>query len=73
MDPSEEEVKFSKGTLVLSCMPALGTVTSVWQSGQMKAEDVLEVSPVFPSCKHILTFLESAWVHVKKNVLNFIL
>ncbi|TFK42552.1 ribosomal protein S5 domain 2-type protein [Crucibulum laeve] len=40
LDPSEEEARASSGVLVLSCMPALESVTSVWQSGQMKADDV---------------------------------
>ncbi|RDB21073.1 Exosome complex component MTR3 [Hypsizygus marmoreus] len=42
LDPTEEESRSSQGTLVLSCMPALETVTSVWQSGQIKIEKVLE-------------------------------
>ncbi|KAF5380932.1 hypothetical protein D9615_003980 [Tricholomella constricta] len=46
LDPTEEEVRFAQGTLVLSCMPALSSVTSVWQSGQMKPEEVLAVRPL---------------------------
>ena len=44
LDPTEKEMQLSNGCLVLSCMPALGTVTSLWQSGQMKPNEVLEVS-----------------------------
>lgn len=43
LDPTEEEARISKGFMVLSCMPALGVVTSVWQSGQMKTEELLGV------------------------------
>lgn len=44
LDPTEEEARASNGSLVLACMPALGTITSVWQSGQMKAQEVLQAS-----------------------------
>jgi exosome complex component MTR3 len=43
LDPTAEEARLSQGTLVLSCMPALGSVTSLWESGQMKTEEVLAV------------------------------
>jgi len=42
LDPTHRELQVSKGCLVLSCMPALGTVTSLWQSGQMKPAEALE-------------------------------
>jgi len=42
LDPTQSEIQVSKGGLVLSCMPALGTITSLWQSGQMKPREVLE-------------------------------
>ncbi|GLB34924.1 putative ribosomal protein S5 domain 2-like protein [Lyophyllum shimeji] len=41
LDPTEEEARSARGSLVLSCMPALGTVTSVWQSGKLRPEEVL--------------------------------
>ncbi|KAF8077917.1 ribosomal protein S5 domain 2-type protein [Lyophyllum atratum] len=41
LDPTGEEARLAKGTLVLSCMPALSTVTSIWQSGEMRPEEVL--------------------------------
>ncbi|KAJ7582672.1 3' exoribonuclease family, domain 1-domain-containing protein [Mycena floridula] len=41
LDPTESETRVSAGSLVLSCMPGLGTLTSVWQSGQMTTEQVL--------------------------------
>ncbi|KAJ3516622.1 hypothetical protein NLJ89_g1009 [Agrocybe chaxingu] len=40
LDPTEEEARSSNGTLVLACMPALTSVTSVWQSGKMTPEQV---------------------------------
>ena len=43
VDPTDEEARVSNGTLVLACMPALETVTSVWQSGQMKVDEMLRV------------------------------
>ncbi|KAJ7219307.1 3' exoribonuclease family, domain 1-domain-containing protein [Mycena pura] len=41
LDPTEEEAQFASGTLVLSCLPALRKITSVWQTGQMKVADAL--------------------------------
>ncbi|TBU50870.1 mRNA transport regulator 3 [Dichomitus squalens] len=42
LDPTEEEEKVSSGTLILSGMPALGTITNVWQSGSMAPEDAMK-------------------------------
>ncbi|KZV91047.1 ribosomal protein S5 domain 2-like protein [Exidia glandulosa HHB12029] len=42
MDPDETEQERGRGTLVLACMPALGTVTSAWQAGQMSAAESLQ-------------------------------
>ena len=44
LDPTEEEGKVSSGTLILAGMPALGTITSVWQSGFMPPTDAIKVS-----------------------------
>lgn len=44
LDPTDRESRASTGSVVLACMPALGTVTSLWQSGRMKPVDVIEVS-----------------------------
>ncbi|KAJ7172436.1 ribosomal protein S5 domain 2-type protein, partial [Mycena filopes] len=41
LDPTEEEARLSKGTLVLSCMPALEKITSIWQTGEMKVAEAL--------------------------------
>ncbi|KIY72147.1 ribosomal protein S5 domain 2-like protein [Cylindrobasidium torrendii FP15055 ss-10] len=42
IDPTLEEAQAAKGTLILSTMPALETVTSVWQNGRMQPADVLK-------------------------------
>lgn len=44
LDPTDEESSSSSGTLVLSCMPALRKVTSVWQKGRMEPSEVIAVS-----------------------------
>ncbi|KAG5638365.1 hypothetical protein H0H81_000376 [Sphagnurus paluster] len=49
LDPTEAETQSSEGTVILSCIPALGTITSLWQSGQMRQHDVLRVSLLVPS------------------------
>jgi exosome complex component MTR3 len=48
LDPTQKEMQLSKGCLILSCMPALGTVTSIWQSGQMKPQELLKVTYTSP-------------------------
>ncbi|KAG0707714.1 3' exoribonuclease family, domain 1-domain-containing protein [Suillus ampliporus] len=42
LDPSEAEARASSGTVILACMPALDSITSVWQSGQMSADIALK-------------------------------
>ncbi|PFH54325.1 hypothetical protein AMATHDRAFT_135473 [Amanita thiersii Skay4041] len=39
LDLTREEARHSRGSLVLSCLPALRTVTSVWQTGQMISDE----------------------------------
>ncbi|KAL9715178.1 3'-5'-exoribonuclease [Leucoagaricus gongylophorus] len=41
LDPTEDEAAVSQGTLILSCIPALGTITSVWQNGQIQPVDAI--------------------------------
>ncbi|KAJ7097895.1 3' exoribonuclease family, domain 1-domain-containing protein [Mycena belliarum] len=41
LDPTEGEARFSNGTLVLACMPALKKITSVWQTGEMQVTEAL--------------------------------
>jgi exosome complex component MTR3 len=47
LDPTLAEAQASDGTLILSCMPALGTVTSVWQSGKMPPQTAIDVRLTF--------------------------
>ncbi len=42
LDPTLDEAQSVKGSLVLATMPALETVTSVWQNGQMQTADVIK-------------------------------
>ncbi|EIN07338.1 ribosomal protein S5 domain 2-like protein [Punctularia strigosozonata HHB-11173 SS5] len=35
LDPTDAESRLASGILVLACLPALGIVTNVWQSGKM--------------------------------------
>ncbi|KAJ3757854.1 3' exoribonuclease family, domain 1-domain-containing protein [Lentinula raphanica] len=41
VDPTQEESNTANGTLVLSCMPALGIVTNSWQTGRMTPSELL--------------------------------
>ncbi|KAF5391294.1 hypothetical protein D9757_001924 [Collybiopsis confluens] len=41
IDPTQEESDSANGSLVLACMPALGSVTSVWQSGKLTPSQVI--------------------------------
>ncbi|THU90707.1 ribosomal protein S5 domain 2-like protein [Dendrothele bispora CBS 962.96] len=41
LDPTQDEASQAQGVLVFSCMPALGKVTSIWESGQMKPSEAL--------------------------------
>lgn len=44
LDPTAEEANQARGALTLACMPALGTMTSIWQTGQMTADEVIQVN-----------------------------
>lgn len=55
LDPTQHEIQVSKGCLVLSSIPALGIITSLWQSGQMKPQEVLKVISIHvPLWKQLL-------------------
>ncbi|KAF8798050.1 ribosomal protein S5 domain 2-like protein [Phlegmacium glaucopus] len=41
LDPSLEEAYSASGTLVFSCMPALTSMTSVWQTGRISPKEAL--------------------------------
>ncbi|GJE86901.1 mRNA transport regulator 3 [Phanerochaete sordida] len=42
LDPTEDEAKQATGTLVYAGMPALGSVTSIWQTGKLTAQEVFQ-------------------------------
>ncbi len=43
LDPDEHESTSASGTVVMACMPALGTVTSLRQTGEMSPATVSSV------------------------------
>jgi exosome complex component MTR3 len=43
LDPVAAESQAASATIILACMPALATVTSIWQSGSMKPQDAIAV------------------------------
>ena len=47
LDPTEHEQKNGSGMLGLACLPALGTVTSTWQSGSLSVPEVFQVRRPF--------------------------
>jgi exosome complex component MTR3 len=59
LDPTAEEAAVSRGSLTLACMPALGTITSIWQTGQMSTDEAIQVCKVLPALsRHMLIYLE---------------
>ncbi|CCM02378.1 uncharacterized protein FIBRA_04473 [Fibroporia radiculosa] len=42
LDPTEEEARAAAGSLIMSGIPALGTITHVWQSGHMTPGQALQ-------------------------------
>lgn len=42
LDPVEKEVAAADGTVILACMPALSSVTNVYQSGRVSAQGALK-------------------------------
>ena len=43
MDPVNSEGLAARGTLLLAGIPALGTVTNLWQSGSVTTKEALQV------------------------------
>ncbi|CAK5277678.1 unnamed protein product [Mycena citricolor] len=54
LDPTEAEASASSGIVVLFCMPALGKITNIWQTGRLKVEDALAVSNLCQGSSHVL-------------------
>jgi hypothetical protein len=44
LDPTEEETRLASGMLLCACMPALGSTTSVWQTGRVLPAKAFQVS-----------------------------
>jgi ribonuclease PH len=44
LDPDTAEAAACRGTLLLAGLPSLGTITNLWQAGQMTSVDALQVS-----------------------------
>ncbi|KAH7103846.1 ribosomal protein S5 domain 2-like protein [Auriculariales sp. MPI-PUGE-AT-0066] len=42
LDPTEREQDNGRGTLGVACMPALGTITSTWQTGSLSIAETLQ-------------------------------
>ncbi|KIL69780.1 hypothetical protein M378DRAFT_184169 [Amanita muscaria Koide BX008] len=61
LDLTEVESRSTTGTLVLSCLPALGTMTSVWQTGRMTTEESFQCMDQCQSrCTDIHTIVAQA-------------
>jgi hypothetical protein len=65
LDPTAEESRHANGTITLACMPALGTVTNVWQTGTMTSSEAMQVRTTFFVGLEISQqpFLISVWTH----------
>lgn len=48
LDPDGQEADAARGLVMVTCLPALGTVTNVVQSGLVSATEVMEVSLIYP-------------------------
>jgi exosome complex component MTR3 len=44
LDPTASEASLARGSLTLACIPALGTVTNIWQTGKLSTQEVQDVS-----------------------------
>ncbi|KAG9226287.1 hypothetical protein CCMSSC00406_0003166 [Pleurotus cornucopiae] len=61
LDPTEEEVQSSNGTMVVSTLPALNTMTSIWQNGKLSPSQVLEGMGICDEkCKDIHSIVAQA-------------
>jgi exosome complex component MTR3 len=61
LDPSGQEAEAARGLIMVTCLPALGTITNVVQSGLVSADEVINVSSRFEFGEQSLTRLLSAW------------
>ena len=83
LDPTDEESKISSGTLILSGMPALEKITSVWQSGSMTPAEAMKVRSLYhitasctytsqcmDACQERYTEIHAAIVEALQNTSN---
>ncbi|KAI0647134.1 mRNA transport regulator 3 [Trametes meyenii] len=50
MDPTEEEGQVAVGSLALASMPALGTITNIWQTGSMSPDEAISCMEACQKC-----------------------
>ncbi|KDQ08775.1 hypothetical protein BOTBODRAFT_558420 [Botryobasidium botryosum FD-172 SS1] len=73
LDPTEEESKAARGTMTVSYLPALGTLTNVWQTGKMSPDEAMQcVEKCVERCTdihHVVskTLLDSAQARLGSN------
>ncbi|KAH9856968.1 mRNA transport regulator 3 [Lenzites betulinus] len=68
MDPTEEEGKAASGSLVLAGLPALGTITSVWQSGSMAPDEAIKcMEACQETCEEIHTVMAQSLLEKAQN------
>lgn len=68
LDPTEEESNASDGVVVVACMPALSSITNIWQSGRATTEASLRVSLVLPCISASHLSFTSVWKCAKIGV-----
>ncbi|KAH7914690.1 3' exoribonuclease family, domain 1-domain-containing protein [Hygrophoropsis aurantiaca] len=68
LDPTEDEVKASKGTLVLACLPAIGHITSTWQSGATNVDETIKCMQICQDrCADIHSIVAESLVQSAKS------
>ncbi|KAF9052661.1 3' exoribonuclease family, domain 1-domain-containing protein [Panaeolus papilionaceus] len=61
LDPSEQESKIAMASVVISSMPALSKITSIWQIGQISPTDLItNVTTCQARCSEIHTVMADA-------------
>ena len=67
LDPTDQEAQAASGSLIVAGMPALETITNVWQSGRMSPMAIIQVS-VFVEHRLLHTHpLLRGWRHAKSD------
>ncbi|KAG1905594.1 3' exoribonuclease family, domain 1-domain-containing protein [Suillus fuscotomentosus] len=68
LDPTEAEARASSGTVILACMPALDSITSIWQSGQMSADLSLKcMEQCYERCNDIHSVVAQSLLEHRKT------